>query len=334
MTENEPHITNDLLAKYFAEELTPEEKAAVDNWVASSADNRTQLDQLRTVWLDTGAVMLEEAKEYVFNENLAWEKVKARKQASAATGRRGSRWMLRIAASVVFVLAAAYLFKTFVSDPGELEALAASEVKTLELADGSVITLNTGSSLSYPEAFAGEKRQVKLRGEAFFEVEHNPERPFVVKAGAATIEVLGTSFNVAMETNGDVEVAVETGKVLFSAGDRKLLLEAGQRGIYESAKKVTTLADAGSASPAGSFWRTRRLVFSGHSLAEVADALEQAYGVDIQLKNNALANCSLSVTFENDSISNILEVIALTLELDVERNGDAILLSGTGCPAK
>ena len=334
MIEQEPHISNDLLAKYFAGEHTAQEAEAVETWAALSAENREQLEQLHILWLDTGIVEFDHETYEAFNEDLAWQKVKAKKQAAVLqSGNGGTTWFFRIAASVVVLLALGYLLKTFVLDTRQLEMLAMEEVKTLQLADGSTITLNKASALTYPSKFTAAQRTVSLRGEAFFEVEHNPEKPFVVQAAETTIEVLGTSFNVAME-GGSVEVSVETGKVRFSAGTEEMILIAGQRAVYARAAGIVEASEQADVAGAGQYWRTRRLSFAGHSLAQVVASLEEAFEVDIELENMELANCSLTVTFENDSLENMLDVIALTLELEVNRRGNVILLSGKGCPEK
>ena len=334
MIEEEPHISNDLLAKYFAGEHTAREAEAVEKWAAHSAKNQEQLEQLHILWLDTGTVAAGPEAVGVFNEDLAWQKVKAKKlSAVSQSAGGGAFWFLRIAASVLVLLALGYLLKNFVLDTRQLEMVAAEEVQNLQLADGSSITLNKASVLTYPSKFNADRRVVTLRGEAFFEVEHNPERPFVVQAAETTIEVLGTSFNVAMD-GGSVEVTVETGKVRFSAGAEETILSAGQRAVYARTVGIGEASGQEDVAGADQYWRTRRLSFAGHSLAQVVASLEKAFEVDIQLENRALANCSLTVTFEDDSLENMLDVIALTLELEVNRKGNIIVLSGKGCPEK
>ncbi len=334
MDEKEPHISNDLLAKYFAGEATAAELAAVEQWAVASSENREQLSQLRMLWLDTGVVVMDDAVGQSFDVDLAFAKVKAkREKALAGKAGRGSGWLLKVAASVAVLLLLGYLLKIYVFDARQLEYQAAAEIKTLQLTDGSTVTLNKQSSLSYASKFRGAKREVTLRGEAFFEVEHNPEKPFVVYAGNTTIEVLGTAFNVAMEA-GQVEVLVETGRVRFSANGQEVVLSAGQQAVYEESFGIAPVGESQAVADAAQFWRTRRLVFAGNSLAEVVAALEEAFEVEIELANQELANCSLTVTFENDSLENMLDVIALTLELEVSRNGNRILLSGKGCPSR
>lgn len=337
MNTQGPHtISNDLLAKYFAGEATASEQQAVELWVAGSLANRRDFEQQKMLWEDLGAVMLGEASATAFDVDRAWSNVKGAKQAADSQSSKASRPLfrtLRIAASLALLAAVAYVLSTYLVDAPPVELAATTEILKVDLPDQSHVTLNQQSTLQYPTEFATNRREVSLKGEAFFEVEPDADRPFVIHTGPATITVLGTSFNVKSSVLEDtVSVFVATGRVLFAAGGDETVLTAGQKATYVAKSGLLASTSASTSTGVDQFWKTRQLSFSGHALPDVVAALEAAYFVDIELENEELANCRLSVNFEDDSLDNILEVIALTLDLSVSRNGNVILLKGKGCP--
>lgn len=329
MKEKLPNsISNEILAKYFAGEATAEEAARIDAWARESRENQELLLQLQIVWVDTGHVK-SNVTGGKYDTNAAWKKVKAKKQA-AESQKQSISWVWKVAASIVLVAGLAFLIRSFLEGPKQLTYTAESSISILELPDRSSVMLNEQSTLSYPETFQGNARHVKLQGEAFFEVEHNPDLPFIIEAGTTRIQVLGTSFNVKMD-NGEVVVVVETGKVLFSSGAEAVILEAGKQGVFVPESKSIEVQDHKATIGVAEFWRTKTLKFSAHKLPEVVQALEKAYGVDIRLVGENLANCSLSVIFQDDSLENILDVIALTLDLEVKNLANEVILTGKGC---
>lgn len=337
MNTQGPHtISNDLLAKYFAGEAAAPEQQAVELWVAGSPANQREFEQQKMLWEDLGAVMLDKALATRFDVDTAWSNVKAARQAGGGESTKASSplaWTLRIAASLVLLAAVAYVLSTYLVDAPPVELAATTEILDIDLPDKSHVTLNQQSTIQYPTEFATNRREVSLKGEAFFEVEPDAERPFVIHAGAATITVLGTSFNVKSSVLEDtVSVFVATGRVLFAVGGDETVLTAGQKATYVAKSGLLASTSSSTSTGVDQFWKTRQLSFSGHSLPDVITALEAAYFVDIELENEQMANCRLSVNFENDPLDNILEVIALTLDLSVSKNGNLILLKGKGCP--
>ena len=244
-----------------------------------------------------------------------------------------SSWVWRIAASVILILGISWLTQIYLREAKQVQLVAEGTIEEVKLSDNSVITLNEHSKLTYPEAFDSETRTVKLEGEAFFMVDHQPEKPFIVNLGETNVKVLGTSFNIVSRRDKDtVSIWVETGKVLFYTGSDQVTLTAGQKGLYLKSQRSLLTAATTSIVGTEQFWRTRRLAFSGQTLPEVAESIGQAYGVNIILDNDAIRNCRLSVTFEDESLEDILSVIELTLNLNIQQQNGVITISGEGCP--
>lgn len=213
--------------------------------------------------------------------------------------------------------------------PIAMQSIATRQSKTtVTLPDGSQVVLNRNSRLNYPEQFTDSTRQVTLTGEAFFEVRPDAEHPFVIKARETTIRVLGTSFSVRAYTD-TVRVAVVTGKVQFGTSRKRIVLTPNQEATYEAG--LDTLRKALRMSPNVMAFRTNRLAFDRTTLAEVARTLTDVYGTPVRLANESIHNCLYTATFANEKLETILDVVAASLKLRVERTTDGFVLAGDGC---
>lgn len=198
----------------------------------------------------------------------------------------------------------------------------------IELSDGTLVTLNRDTKINYPDQFANDIREVSIEGEAFFEVTPNPNKPFIIRAGEATVKVLGTSFSVnAYPENDRVEVIVASGKVEVSklANLHKITLDPGDKGTFiNSSKQLTkSLND----DPNFLAWKTRTFVFNETALADVIKQLNKVYRVQISLPDHQRDELLLNAHFEKETLDFILEVISNTHGLKVEKRGGHYLLS-------
>ena len=182
---------------------------------------------------------------------------------------------------------------------------------SLILSDSSIVYLNAGSELKYPAVFDSKKpRNVFLKGEAYFEVMHDPEHAFLVNTAETTTEVLGTKFNVSSYSNETSEITLFEGKV--SVDDSKghiEILKPGQQAKYESIENrfVVSNVDAKDAIA----WRDGWLIFENKSFETIIPDLERKYNVTIQLEYDLLKEKKFTGRFKNKSIKEVLETIAV-----------------------
>ncbi|MGA4633138.1 FecR family protein [Pseudomonas solani] len=195
------------------------------------------------------------------------------------------------------------------------QATAVGESRTLDLADGSRVQLNTDSAVQV-ELGEHERRVRLLRGEAFFEVTHAPERPFLVESGAGWVKVVGTRFSVDRR-EGETRVRVESGRVEVNGGSRQaVLLEHGQGVEFGAAG----LGAAHGIDPLQAFaWRQRQLVFRQQPLGEVVAELNRYWPGRTFVVGEALERRVVSGVFEIDKPDAVLKALHLTLGLDVQR---------------
>ncbi|MEP0367918.1 MAG: FecR domain-containing protein [Cyclobacteriaceae bacterium] len=324
------HITEDLLAKYFAGEISAEEKEIVDQWKDHTEEAQITYYQLEALWLDLGNFG-EPPKSVEVDVEKAWTELMAKRenQRPQISSPFGS-WM-KIAASIAVVFGLFAIIYQLNKPADLILAQTESSISKIVLADGSAATLNGYSTLEYPDTFAENTRTVTMTGEAFFDIEPNPEKPFEIKVGPALITVLGTSFNIKSNQNTDtISVYVQTGKVRFAFANQELILTAGEKGVLFS---KNSFLQKQQPEPSGldQFWRTRSLTFSGQKIPYIVQALESAYGNSIILDSDSIKACSLTAKFENEELEEILEVLSITLNLNVEKKGGSYILTGEGC---
>lgn len=329
----EHELDYELLGRHLTGESTPEEAALVAAWIHAAPENRQAYETLKSIWEGSEDV----AQGPKVDVDKAWDKVQGRMHTSKPEVhvRRSTSVWLRIAAVMVIGIGTFFLWRSLrpsgLDAPAMLALQTAGEKRTDTLPDGTVVTLNAHSRLDFPEHFAGAAtRQVKLQGEAFFDVHSNPQQPFVIGAGETVIRVVGTAFNVKA-TDTIVQVAVTEGKVKFEApkAKREVLLEAGSTGRFEAKAQVMTQDTLGPDNAL--FWMTGRLVYRNRPLDEVIAEIGQRWNVLVSFSTPSIGNCRLSAAFEQPSIESILNMIAETFTLDLTHNENGYLLSGQGC---
>ncbi|NQV02099.1 MAG: FecR domain-containing protein [Bacteroidia bacterium] len=335
------HIDQHLLLQYLLGKSDTENKREIEEWLHKSEANRKQLERLEVLWLETGKLV---PQPVVVDTAAAWQRLSARIDAVENESGRGAagniirmqtfRWVASIAAILLFALGF-WWFGVFSSQDQLLVMASIEEVVTDTLPDGTVVTLNKNSSILYPEAFENGTREVTLLGEAFFDVKANPEKPFIVQAGSAGVQVLGTSFDVRAYPNQGVEVIVSTGRVILfhmnplTGDSASVLLSAGMKGILPFGSEEPEV-DARH-TPDELFWLNQTLEFRQTPLSEVIQLLRNCYHVQIQLSNEEISSCRLTASFSAEPIELILQVIADTFSFELEQSNGTYLLTGNDC---
>ncbi len=334
MSNLDKHI--DLIPRYLANEANQEEIQELFNWIELDIVNKKQFEEYQKVWnfseigLDADVLAIDMDAEWnLFDKQISSKEAKI---ISLKQPEKKKRSFIQIAAAIaaVFVIgfSALYLF-----DNQSTELVAENEISEHNLPDGSLISLNTHSELEYSKKFNKKTRTVALKGEAFFKIEHNPEKPFIINTGKLKIEVVGTAFNVnAKSAKGNVEVVVETGIVkIYTKKDKSdsVLLYAGDKAVFNNDKKhilKNVNNDANYLS-----WKTKKLVFEKDELQHIVHTLSRTYNTKIVIKSSSIKKCTLTNEFENQSLESILKVLKATLDLKIKKKGNVYEISGKGC---
>ncbi|ACU04559.1 FecR family protein [Pedobacter heparinus] len=246
------------------------------------------------------------------------------------------KWLSTIAAAVLIITFGILNFSQILPIKGQLAhtEVPNSKVISVILADGSKITLNAGSKLSYPKQFKGRTREVFLEGEAMFEVARDIKKPFIVHSGNLRTTVLGTSFNIkAYKGDERIQVTVISGKVnvVETATGRNVNLVPDERVVFNAKTAGFDLQRIPSAENATK-WKNGRLSFDDTRFDEVVQEFTRKYGLEVVLENSAIANCRVTMVFNQEHPDEILKILAALANAGYKKEGGKIIFYGTGCP--
>lgn len=196
------------------------------------------------------------------------------------------------------------------------------ELKYLVLPDSTQVWLNVASTIDFPETFAKGRREVFLSGEAFFDVKHAEDRPFLIHTGNVVTRVLGTSFNIkAYPGQVDVVVSVKRGKVQVSRNNEVVAtLTKGQEVKVVSATSQAAVGSTKENTVAA--WTNGRLIYDSRTIQDILQDLERNYNVKIELTDPKLGEEVYTTSFRRDiGVEEALDIIckAIDARLSIEK---------------
>jgi transmembrane sensor len=343
MSDRNENMDSGLVAKYLAGEANQEERFVVEAWISASAENQKEFLRFRKLW-ETSATEFNVVPADVNTDN-AWGTIKKRISTvnnfpQGDTGQKKSktimhsiyRYAVSVAAAVILlVIGYILIFRQF-SGQEKLEVVAVQKVRTSILPDSSYITLNLNSNISYPKKFKSGRREVTLSGEAYFNVKHIDDQPFVVIMKDACVHVLGTEFNIRnVAGEPEVTVTVTSGRVKFSDKDDISFVYLGQneKGVlHRDSGLIEKFSDTDENEL---FWKTRTLLFRDTKLSVVFKTIEKIFKVNILVNNDSILDCKLTGKFTNASAEEILNKISLSFDLNVQKDNNNFNVDGNGC---
>ncbi|MBI1223781.1 MAG: DUF4974 domain-containing protein [Bacteroidetes bacterium] len=243
--------------------------------------------------------------------------------------------VLRIAAGIALLFFSGMFLKNKLSDNNlVVEMTKDGATKELTLKDGSLVTLNESSQLTFQKEFSKNERKVTLEGEAFFKITRDVSRPFIIEAGMAKVTVLGTSFNVRSFPKQNVfEVYVQTGKVKvdFEKGNGSYLLTPGEYLRFDDATgKPSKVVDKSGAANA---WRTGVISFKGQSIPDIFAGMERLYGVSFKFQQESQnSDCLQTLTVQKGKMGEAIEALKTSCP-KLKFKGDQLgyIVTGTCC---
>ena len=198
------------------------------------------------------------------------------------------------------------------------------EKLAIGLPDGSSVTLNYKSRLDVADDFGEKNRRVSLQGEAFFHIQKDTLKPFVITVGHHEVIVVGTSFNVHYRGER-AEITVRSGNVRLRAVGKILDLAAGEKGAISSAGVLSRV----EWNVNDFAWYSRTLILKGKSLKEVAAMLSVLFNKTVEV-SPAVASRTLSAKIQYETIDDILVVIKETLDVEWKYDSTKIYIHGKG----
>ncbi|MBX2870460.1 MAG: FecR domain-containing protein [Saprospiraceae bacterium] len=319
----------DLISRYLSGEASDAEVQTLEDWVLADEENKASFVAAKKAWVLAG-MRREQSKVDVEG---VWQKTQQLLEKDAPVvplqAKRPRRLWLGIAAGVLILVAVGLGILWNSGGSSWEEVIADQGTRTTELPDGTLISLNQGSRMRYRIPASGERR-VQLFGGALFDVKRAVERPFIIEAGPVKVEVLGTSFYVdAREEEPEVQVIVESGEVKVSAADKEQNLRQNDQVAFN--KGTAELITIEKVDENYRSLINNDLIFKGTPIDEAVFAMNRHFGTHISVAITDTSNCEIDATFEDQSLDAILLILESTFGIEVNRQGDQIILSGDSC---
>lgn len=337
MAEENEHIDYELITKVLAGEASLDEVETVRHWREASKHNALAFSEMETLWNKAGKVMPHQKAQVDVDKG--WQKLNARideienskvQQHSQGEVKNLYYYFTRVAAVLVVGLSLYWIYSQSFEPSKNMEIIATHAPQTDTLSDGSIVTLNINSRLSYTKSFGDGERKVVLQGEGYFDVAHDANKAFIIETSGVEITVLGTSFYVkAYDTLAQMTIGVKEGLVKVTTAHIEKTVEAGETIIIDNASKQ--LEDLVPFDPNALFWESGSLIFQNERLESVFHVLVAHYNTEIAIQDPSIANCRLTAKFYGEDIDQILESICASFDLHALKENDQYIISGSGC---
>lgn len=308
-------------ARFLAGESDITEKQNLLERLENDPSEKKLVEQLKTFWTDFSPQM--------DSSDRVWQMTSQKLGFSEAKPMRTREFdsILRYAAAAILLLSIGinsyFLISKWVRNPADMIEYTAKtgEVKEFVLPDGSKVWLNSESTLILPQKFEGDKRNVFLIGEAFFKVEKNPQKPFLVNTSSITVKVLGTSFGVSNYLNDpEVTTSLVEGKVELQnkvAKGEAIVLKPSQEATFNKSDGQISVQAKPEALVAP--WREGSFRFYNTSLLSIAHQLERKFNCEFVFIDKDVESYRFTADFDNEGIDEILELLNKAQSFDLKK---------------
>jgi transmembrane sensor len=355
----------DILFQYLTGSASDSEREIIIRWISESKDHQQYFDECKALYLATKVIQ----KPSRFSREESWKKIQAvyyrekyvSGQIQQKEGRRRALVVAVISSAAAVVLAfllGVYAFRGSWGSqgavlPGENEITVPLGAKShITLSDGTRVWLNAGSKLKYPGIFANDSREVYLEGEAFFDVEKQADRIFVVRTSNLDIKVYGTQFNVkSYPDENQIQTTLVKGSVSIEdhsdkSHKKSFLLKPNQTAIYYK----TPVPVQGQKAPASgnetqgsaespekmvitplenpvpiTSWKDNRWIIVSEELESLAVKLERRYNVKITFADESLKKYRFSGTLKDETFEQVLRIIQISAPIVFSVQGNDVV---------
>ena len=349
----------ELLTKELTEELTSAEKQELDLLLQQNPDYKQQSATIKQYWSSNQTTY----KASTSNFKKVMDKIRIAEHSPnvQSNDKEPVRlWpVLKYLAAVLVLGTALYLGylsannakKTALASNWQNKVIAPKMKERLVLSDGTIVTLNSGTSFKYPLSFSGKNREVYLNGEAFFDVHKDPEHPFIIHTNKMNVRVLGTAFNIkSYDNESRSETSLIHGSIEVTLNDRlsdRIILKPREKLIVQNispaqtqtnisnGRQILTAAVKGpiysltnltynpniDSAAVETLWLKNKLVFSNDDFESIAADMERWYGIQIVFQHEELKKLRFTATFELESPTKALESFRITEDFYFKKKG-------------
>ena len=327
--------SSDVIQQFQHGQLPPDKRKKVVEWLQGLPPEQAEQ------FLQEFGDQLDQLPEASFQQFLdqlthtATQRPSTKKASPRVVSIAAYRTFLRAAAAITIVGIVGWVMYQYVaqdkSTPDQVLTVAEGTTQAITLSDGTIITLRGNSSLTYPERFGKQSRNVTLEGEAHFAVASETTRPFMVHAQSLTTQVLGTQFTIrTQKADSTVEVSLIEGKVkVITEANQQEVLAPLQQLVYHTGRK--SLAIHPFNPDVVMAWQQATLVIDQEPLSQVVAKLSRRFNVDIQIMDEAIQQCRISIVIRKESLPTILKLLQHSFDITNRTETKQIKLYGNGC---
>ena len=324
--------TDNLLARYFGGNASEKDMQALEQWLSTSTENQKYFDELTSLYqqlghLDTNipTTDIDNARKKFLKYISKPAEIQHNQVVELKHNPFYKSWMFQAASIALLMVLSFSGWKMFFS---EHQVVFASQMKPKQeiLADNTEIRLAQNSKITYSSAYAIKNKTLKLEGEANFKVGHSGKGKLQIIADETIIEDIGTTFTVtAYPDSNYISVKVSKGKVRFyTKNNTGLTINASETGIYnKQTKTFKALAHKSDSLQVGSM----HIDFQAILLSDAINIISNAYNVKINLAEKSIGNRRITVCFDSEDVNVVLQIIAETLELNIQKGKDGYIIS-------
>lgn len=326
-------VTPEEIERYLKGDCTETESREIEDWYYSFEENPDYISGL------------DEEQQTELKSRLQYA-IRSRIRLSEASGpvrKLRTSVILKIAASLVIAFGLGYLARENLASkpaPENLTQLIENtqqHLMRLTLPDTSTVWLYPGAIVEY-QSFGNDTREIRLTGQAFFEITRDTLRPFLIHSTDFTTRVLGTSFQItARPEDSTASVLVKTGKVAVQVHtngaaekDNQVILTSTQKAVFSKARNRLVKETAVS-RPELTLWTARSLSFQNAPLPEVAEILSAEFGIAVHIEGQGMDSCTIRADFTDQNLPTIIELICKSVAAEYEMLDDQIFIFGEGC---
>lgn len=323
-------MNEQILIRFLTHQCSPEELELVNQWIIADKVNSEWLFEMERIWSLKNELLFSDKKEIetAYTEFLSKINTTKKSESSPKPKVRFMRYLKYAAAVVFIVLLAGNLYrinKAHQSSAENTVEVPVGQRASLTLSDGTKVWLNSQSKFTYPVDFKTLNRNVRLQGEGYFEVAHNPKSPFVVETSSVKVRVLGTKFN--LKAYDEISsVTLREGKVQVSVDEikKEVLLDPDEQAVYIKGKDTLEVSSIDADNTAS--WIDGIIIFDDNPMSEVLKTLSRHYDVTFEIKNPHINSMNLTMRLTGETLEQALEYLRLAtgISYEIEQISDSV----------
>lgn len=309
--------TENLIVRYLNGNCTREEQEELKAWIEESADKKNEFLSVKDIWDSLNTPKDRTAEQLALFYKNQYTKIKNSRIVWI-------RSFSTIAAILIVGLVFSVLVPTNSTKPSEsvqIFSVPLGSRSKVILADGSEVSLNSGSELKYSAGFSSENRVVSLTGEAFFSVKTDKEHPFTVKTSDFDIKVTGTKFNVCSYADNKYSTAtLAEGKISLQLKDKSKMLQVVPGEKFQLDRKTLTNSLSNADVESEIAWKDDQFIFKNIPFPELAKRLERWYDIKLNYSDQKLQSYAFTGKFKNqETIWQVLDALKLIFPIDYQK---------------